>query len=137
MTGPILILASCAIVFGLGSAHLALAFFSNRFDPRDANLAEQLRTVSPIISRETTMWRAAQGFHISHSMGPMLLGLIYGYLTIWHFEFLKQSTFLVVLGGLTLATYLVTAKVYWFKIPLRGIALALILYVLGFGIVLS
>ncbi|PTU32427.1 LIC_13387 family protein [Stenotrophobium rhamnosiphilum] len=137
MYDSILILASCAIVFGLGTAHLALTFFSSRFEPRDANLAEQLRTVSPIISRQTTMWRAAQGFHVSHSMGPMLLGLIYGYLTICHFEFLKQSTFLVVLGGLTLAIYLVTAKAYWFKIPLRGIALALVLYLLGFGIALS
>ncbi len=137
MLGPILILASCAVVFGLGSAHLALTFFSDRFEPRDAKLAEQLRTVSPIISRDTTMWRAATGFHVSHSMGPMLFGLIYGYLTICHFEFLKQSTFLVVLGSLTLATYLVTARVYWFKTPLRGIALALVLYLLGFGIALG
>jgi len=134
MIGPILILASCAILFGLGSAHLALTFFSNRFDPRDAKLAAQLRTVSPIISRDTTMWRAAQGFHVSHSMGPMLFGLIYGYLTICHFEFLKQSTFLVALGGITLATYFVVAKRYWFKVPLTGITLALALYLLGFAL---
>jgi hypothetical protein len=100
--GPILILASCAIVFGLGTAHLALTFFSNRFEPRDTGLAARLRIVSPIISRDTTMWRAAQGFHISHSMGPMLLGLVYGYLTIWHFPLLLGSNFLMALGGLTL-----------------------------------
>lgn len=137
MIGSVLILASCAIVFGLGLAHLALTFFSNRFEPRDANLAEQLRTVSPIISRETTMWRAATGFHVSHSMGPMLLGLIYGYLTICHFEFLLKSPFLMILGGLTLAIYLVTAKIYWFKTPRRGIALALVLYLFGLGIALN
>lgn len=137
MSAQILIIASCVVVFGLGSAHLALTFFSNRFEPRDAQLAAQLRTVSPIISRDTTMYRAATGFHISHSMGPMLVGLIYGYLTICHFEFLLQSTFLMVLGGLTLFIYLVTAKIYWFKIPLRGIALALVLYLLGFGIALG
>lgn len=137
MLGPILILASCAIVFGLGTAHLALTFFSNRFEPRDTELAARLRTVSPIISRDTTMWRAAQGFHISHSMGPMLLGLVYGYLTIWHFPLLLGSNFLMTLGGLTLLSYLVTARIYWFKVPLRGIALALILYLAGLGMALN
>lgn len=137
MSAQMLIIASCVIVFGLGSAHLALTFFSNRFEPRDAHLAEQLKTVSPIISRDTTMYRAATGFHISHSMGPMLLGLVYGYLTLCHFEFLLQSIFLMALGGLTLFTYLITARIYWFKTPLRGIALALVLYLLGFGIALS
>lgn len=137
MLGPILILASCAIVIGLGTAHLALTFFSHRFEPRDAQLGQRLRAVSPIISRDTTMWRAAQGFHVSHSMGPILLGLVYGDLTLCHFEFLRQSTFLMALGGLTLAAYLVTAKVYWFKTPLRGIALALVLYLLGLWISLA
>ncbi|MES2490003.1 MAG: hypothetical protein V4607_09430 [Pseudomonadota bacterium] len=137
MSAQILIIASCIVIFAMGTAHLWLTFFSNRFEPRDTQLAAQLRTMSPIISRDTTMHRAATGFHISHSMGPMLLGLIYGYLTICHFEFLLQSTFLVVLGVLTLATYVVVAKIYWFKIPLRGIALALVLYLLGFGIALG
>lgn len=136
MLGQALILASCAIVIGLGTAHLALTFFSNRFEPRDAQLGQQLRIVSPIISRDTTMWRAAQGFHISHSMGPILLGLVYGDLALCHFEFLLQSTFLMALGGLTLAAYWVTAKVYWFKVPFRGITLALALYVLGVGVAL-
>ena len=72
MPGQILMLASCAIVFGLGVAHLALTFFSNRFEPRDSRLLGQLKTVSPIISRDTTMWRAATGFHISHSGFYML-----------------------------------------------------------------
>lgn len=132
-----LILASCAVVFGLGTAHLALTFFSDRFEPRDPDLAERLRIVSPIISRDTTMWQAAKGFHVSHSMGPMLLGLVYGYLAICHFDFLLQSTFLMALGGLTLLAYWVTARIYWFKVPLRGIALALVLYFAGLGIALS
>ena len=51
------------------------------------------------------MWRAATGFHISHSMGPILPGLFYGYLAACHFDFLRQSTFLLALGGLTLLAY--------------------------------
>lgn len=137
MSGQILIIASCVVIFCMGAAHLALTFFSSRFEPRDAGLAERLKQVSPIISKDTTMHRAATGFHISHSMGPMLAGLIYGYLAICHFGFLLQSTFLMALGGLTLATYLLVARIYWFKVPLRGIALALVLYLIGLGIALN
>lgn len=128
-----LILASCAIVFGMGTGHLALTFFSHRFEPRDPQLLGPLKAVSPIISRDTTMWRMGTGFHISHSMGPMLLGLVYGYLAACHWEFLLQSTFLMALGGLTLLAYGVTARIYWFKVPLRGIALATLLYLTGLG----
>lgn len=137
MPGQILILASCAVVIVMGTAHLALTFFSNRFEPRDAQLGQQMRIVSPVISRDTTMWQMGTGFHISHSMGPILFGLIYGYLALCQLPLLLGSTFLLALGGLTLATYVVTARVYWFKVPLRGIALALLLYLAGLGIALN
>lgn len=137
MPGQILILASCAVVIVMGTAHLALTFFSNRFEPRDAQLGQQMRIVSPVISRDTTMWQMGTGFHISHSMGPILFGLIYGYLALCQLPLLLGSTFLLTLGGLTLATYAVTARVYWFKVPLRGIALALLLYLVGLGIALN
>ena len=104
MLGQILILASCAVVIFMGSAHLILTFFSKRFEPRDAQLGQKLRIISPVISPDTTMWQMATGFHVSHSMGPILFGLIYGYLALYHLPLLLESTFLLALGGLTLAT---------------------------------
>ena len=136
MAAKILIAISAAITFGLGLAHLVLTYSSNKFSPRDAALEEQLKWVSPKISSDTTMWDAATGFHASHSMGAMLFGAIYGYLALWHGDFLMQSTFLSVLGGVVLIAYLVLAKRYWFAVPMTGIALSLTLYVLGMAVAL-
>jgi hypothetical protein len=132
-----LIAASAAIVLLLGTAHLILTYASTRFSPRDAALEERLKWVSPRISDQTTMWRAATGFHASHSLGAILFGAVYGNLALYHYDFLLQEGFLAILGGVVLAAYLVLAKLYWFAVPLAGIALALTLYLLGFWIALA
>lgn len=128
---PLLIAASATIAGLLGCVHLLYTFHGNKFDPRDAALSEALQRVSPVISRETTMARAAKGFHASHSFGVMLFALVYGYLALWHFGFLLQSPFLLGLGMALLGGYLALAKRYWFSIPLRGIGLAFALYATG------
>lgn len=87
--------------------------------------------VLPVISRQTTMWRAWTGFNASHSYGVILFGLVYGYLALIHSAFLFESWFLTGLGLLTLVGYTVLAKRYWFSIPLRGVSLATALYALG------
>lgn len=125
MPAPILIAASALIVFGLGFAHLVLTFASDRFSPRDANLEERLKWVSPKISAETTLWNAAIGFHASHSLGAMLFGSIYAYLALRHPGFLLASDFLCTLGVVVLLAYLVLARRYWFAVPFAAIALAL------------
>lgn len=128
---PLLIATSAALVGLLGCAHLRLTFSSNKFDPRDAVLTEALKHVSPVISKETTMALSAKGFHASHSFGVMFFGLVYGYLSLWHFDFLRQSPLLLGLGMALLTGYLVLAKRYWFSIPFRGIGLAWALYCAG------
>lgn len=134
---PLLIAVSATIAGLLGCAHLLYTFTSNKFDPRDAVLTEALKHVSPVISKETTMARAAKGFHASHSFGVMLFGLVYGYLSLCHFDFLRQSPFLLGLGMAVLTGYLALAKRYWFSIPLRGIGLGWALYGAGLLAVLG
>jgi len=125
------------IVFVLGAIHLIYTFASTKFSPRDAALEARLKEVSPVISKETTMWKAWIGFNASHSLGAMLFGLIYGYLSVFQFAFLVQTRFLLILGGLFLACFLVLAKRYWFRIPLLGIGLSLALYIAGFAAALA
>jgi len=74
------------------------------------------------------MWRAAIGFHTSHSPSLIFFGLVYGYLALPGRDFLIRSPFLVVLGALVLLGYVVLAKLYWFYRPLVGVALALACY---------
>lgn len=123
-----LVAASAAIVLLLGLLHLLYTFHGTKLWPRDATLKARMEEVSPVITRETTMWKTWVGFNASHSYGAILFGLIYGYLSLAHGDFLFQSSFLLVVGVLLLAGYVFLGKVYWFSVPFRGIVLASALY---------
>ena len=131
MLAQILLAASAAIFLVLGTIHLVYTFASNKFAPRDAALEARLREVSPVISREMSMWHAWIGFNASHSYGAMLFGLVYGYLAIFRVEMLRATPFLVVVGALFVAAFAITAMRYWFSIPRNGVLLSLALYVVG------
>jgi len=85
--------------------------------------------VPPVISKETTMWRAWVGFNASHSMGAILFGLVYGFLAMAHSQLLFQSPFLLVVGLAMLGGFFMLGKVYWFSIPFTGIGISLACYV--------
>src|SRR6267154_4707691 len=85
--------------------------------------------ISPVLTRQTTMWKAWVGFNASHSYGAILFGLVYGYLAVAHGSFLFQSPFLLLIGLCLLAGYVFLGKVYWFSVPFRGIVLSTVLYV--------
>ena len=123
-----LMAASAAIMLGLGMIHLFYTFHGTKLHPRDAALISRMQEVSPVLTRETTMWRTWIGFNASHSLGAILFGLIYGYLSMMQSALLFQSTFLLAVGLLTLFAYVALAKRYWFSIPYRGIVTATILY---------
>lgn len=124
----LLVAASGAIMFALGAMHLVLTYSGAKLHPRDAAVIDAMKAGSMRISRQTTVWRAATGFHGSHSLGATLFGLVYAYLALEDSGFLFGSVFLLALGMLTLCGYLLLAKLYWFKVPLRGILLATTLY---------
>lgn len=133
MTNPLifslLIGASAAIILLLGTVHLVYTFVGTHLHPREASLIAQMQAVSPMLTRQTTIWRAWIGFNASHSFGAILFGLIYGFLALAHADLLMRSTFLLSLGMLLLAGYMTLAWRYWFSIPFRGIVLSTLLYV--------
>ena len=129
MIAQLLICASAAIALLLGTVHLVYTFASNKFQPRDPALGEQMQKISPVISRQTTVWRAWVGFNASHSLGAMLFGLVYGYLALAAPQALLRDGFLLGLGVVFLASMALLARRYWFNIPLIGISLALLLLV--------
>jgi hypothetical protein len=126
-----LIMASAAIILALGFVHLVYTYCGSKLRPRDPALQAAMNDVHPYISRQTTMWKAWVGFNASHSFGGMLFGLVYGYLALYHPQMLLSSVFLLAVGLGMLAGLTLLAKMYWFRIPLSGIALALFLYVSG------
>ena len=131
MLSQILMFASAAIVFTLGTIHLIYTFASNKFQPRDLAVAEQMKQVAPVISKQTTMWLAWIGFNASHSLGAMLFGVLYGYLIVFHFQFLLQAKFLLLVGALFLGSLVLLAKRYWFSVPFVGIVSSTVLFLAG------
>ena len=128
---PALVAISAAIILLLGLIHLFYTFSGAKLHPRDAELQARMEQVSPVLTRETTMWKAWIGFNASHSYGAILFGLVYGYLALFHSAFLFQSTFLLAVGALLLAGYVFLGKRYWFSIPVRGIVVASVAYLGG------
>jgi len=128
---PFLVAGSAAIILLLGLAHLVYTFHGPKLLPRDRELQARMQEVSPVITRETTMWKLWIGFNASHSFGAILFGAVYGYLSLLHSAFLFQSKFLLSLGLLLLFGCVFLGKRYWFSTPFRGILLATALYVLA------
>ena len=129
-----LIVASAGIVLALGAIHLCYTFFGNAFSPRDAGLEARMKAVSPRLTREITMWNAWIGFNASHSLGAMLFGALYAYMAIARPAVLFGSLFLLALGLAFLAALLALARVYWFRIPFRGILCATVAYSVALGL---
>jgi hypothetical protein len=130
-----LMTASALVVLMLGSIHLLYTFRGNKLFPRDTHLERQMQQVSPVLTSQTTMWRAWVGFNASHSYGAIFFGLIYAYLALAHDELLFHSPYLIVVGLALLIAYLALAKAYWFRIPLIGILLSTSLYVASLVVV--
>jgi hypothetical protein len=131
MKSSAFIAGSAAVVLLLGLLHLLYTFRGPKLHPRDPDLTARMMAVSPVITRETTMWRAWVGFNATHSFGLILFGALYGYLAIRHSPLLFHSWFLLVLGFALLLGYAVIAKLYFFTAPFRGVVLAAVLYLLG------
>lgn len=129
MAAKILMVLSASIVLSLGVAHLVYTFWGPNLTPRDPALQISMSQISPVITNETTMWRAWVGFNASHSMGLILFGLVFGYLALAHGQLLFQSPFLLLVGFAMLGGFVVLCKIYFFSAPLRDISISLACYV--------
>jgi hypothetical protein len=128
MLAAALMALSAGIILALGLIHLAYTFHGNKLGPRDADLQRRMREISPVLTRQTTMWKAWVGFNASHGMGAILFGLVYGYLALAHSALLFQSAFLLAVGFLMLGGLALLGKRYWFSVPFKGICLSLGFY---------
>ena len=133
----ILMLISAGIILALGLIHLAYTFRGSKLTPRDPELQISMSRTSPVITRETTMWRCWVGFNASHSMGAILFGLVYGFLAVAHARLLFDSLFLLAVGLVMLGGLFALGKLYWFSIPFRGIGVALACYLASIGVSLA
>jgi hypothetical protein len=129
LAARILMVVSASIIFSLGVVHLAYTFWGPNLTPSDPALQVSMSQISPVITKETTMWRCWVGFNASHSMGLILFGLVFGFLALAHSQLVFQSPFLLVVGLAMLGGLVVLGKVYWFSAPFTGVCISLAFYV--------
>jgi hypothetical protein len=129
LAARILMVLSASIIFTLGVVHLVYTFWGPKLTPRDPALQISMSQISPVITKETTIWRCWVGFNASHSMGLILFGLVFGFLALAHDQLLFQSPFLLVVGLAMLGGFVVLCKVYFFSAPLTGVCISLACYI--------
>ena len=103
--------------------------FSEKFTPYDLSVADAMKSTSPRLTRETSVWNAWVGFNASHSLGVMMFSAVYLPLAIYHFELIASSLWFSVLPVIVGASYLFLAYKYWFKIPFIGVLISLFCFI--------
>ena len=129
MAARILMVLSASIILYLGVIHFVYTFWGPNLTPRDPALQISMTQISPVITKETTMWRCWVGFNASHSMGLILFGLVFGFLALTRGQLLFHSPFLLSVGLAMLVGFVVLCKVYFFSAPLTGVSISLACYV--------
>ncbi len=122
----LLMLIGISIIGILGGVHLVFTMFSRKFHPYPVSLLESMRTSSPRITKQTSMWKAWVGFNISHSFGAICFAAVYLPLIVTNFAIVSGSVWLSLLPVLVSLVYTILAKIYWFKVPFTGFLLAMI-----------
>lgn len=121
-----------AVIFGvLGSVHLIYTFFTNKFDAYDASVTTAMKSTSPILTKETTVWQAWIGFNASHSLGAILVAAVYIPLALNHINVIQQSVWFAALPVIVGLSYMALAKVYWFKIPFVGVTISTFCFIVS------
>ena len=123
-----LMATSAGIVLALGTAHLVYTFVGPKFNARDPALTQRMKEVSPVISADTTMWKAWISFNATHSMGAMLFGLVFGGFALFDPAYLFAAPWLLALGAAMLGGFVALGWHYWFSVPFRGSVLAFVCY---------
>ena len=124
MLTKILWLAGSAIFLILGSLHLYYTFFTNKFNTKNKNAEIEMKNTHPLLTKDTTMWKAWIGFNASHSTGAIFIGIINILLAVQYFPILQNSMSIIVLNIVTALFYCWLGKKYWFRIPFTGILIA-------------
>jgi hypothetical protein len=117
----ILFLLAAGIFCVLGGIHVALTIRDMR-DPRSLTPADEATRQAMIRSRlrlapVTTIWRAWVGFNLSHGLGLLVFGGLFGGLALHDFRLVAGSTVLKTAAVVVAGIYSLLAARFWFAVP--------------------
>lgn len=124
MADQILLIIGASIFGILGFAHLLYTFCTNKFDARDQTVTTAMMTTSPVLTKETTMYKAWIGFNASHSVGAIFVMAFYVPLAMTNMQVIRENVWFSLLPVLIGLSYLYLAKKYWFRTPFIGILIS-------------
>lgn len=124
------------IITVLGFIHLYYTFFTNAFSSTNKKLIEEMKSSSPILTHEITMWKSWIGFNGSHSSGVIFIGLINSYFAFRYFEILRTDHLFFIINILTISFYVWLAGKYWFNIPFIGLLITLACFLSSYSLLL-
>jgi len=96
--------------------------------PADPGVGEAMSRSGPLLTRRTDMWKAWVGFNLSHSLGAVLFGLVVLLVGRSQRVFEAEAAVFVPLALLVSVAYLVLGVRYWFRTPIVGIVLSVLLF---------
>jgi len=130
-----LLICGGGIFMVLGFLHALYTYLDirnpRRIVPDDPRVTAAMGSSNVRLSRGgTTMWKAWVGFNFSHSLGAILFGAlaIAGGATL---QTLLLPAWTLLLFAMIAAAYLVLGVLYWFRIPIAGIAIATACFLLA------
>ncbi len=127
--GQTLLVIGASVLGILGVVHIIYTFFTDKFSVYDLSVLNGMKSTSPKITKDTTVWDAWVGFNASHSLGLILFAVVYIPLTVNHIDLVKGSIWFSSIPVVFTISYLFLAYRYWFKIPLIGVSLSLICFI--------
>lgn len=129
MPEQILLILGAAMFGLLGTVHLVYTFFTPKFDPRDAAVADAMKSTSPRISRELTMWQAWVGFNASHSLGAMVFAVLVLLLAGLRMDVVRDMPVFAWVAAANALAWFAVGRKYWFRIPIAGLAFSSLCFV--------
>jgi hypothetical protein len=98
---------------------------------RDVTLEEGLARSRVLLTGRTNVWLAWVGFNLSHSLGAVLFGAVVLLTGRSAAVFQSEAPLFLPLALLVSGTYVALAVTYWFRTPIIGTVVSLVLFLLS------
>ena len=127
-----LFLAGGVVFLLLGTAHIVHTPQQpgdrKGLSPADPGLAESMARSRVLLTGRTDMWRVWVGFNLSHSLGVVLLGLTVVLVGRTTASFAYNAAVFLPLAVVVSLAYLGLGFAYWFRTPIIGVGLSVLLF---------
>ena len=78
-----LLILGCSVFVVLGLGHAALVLFTTKFEPRDRELLEKLKSGRTGMSKTGNMWDGIRGFHLAIVLAWLFM---VAFILLWHWR---------------------------------------------------